>query len=53
MKLEINDRMLFKEIQEVFNKMYPYLWIDFYQNAAHQVNHAKPEMVNAQMPVRA
>ncbi|HUP14268.1 MAG TPA: hypothetical protein VM187_18730, partial [Niastella sp.] len=48
MELEITDSTLFKEIQDAFNNVYPFLWIDFFYHPASDHNHfekIKPGMV--------
>lgn len=49
MKLEINDKILIKEIQNRFNNAYPYLWIDFYY---HSDNHTKPEKIKPETAIK-
>jgi glycerol-3-phosphate O-acyltransferase len=52
MKLKINDNSLLKQLQEEFNEVYPYLWIDFYFNSFSKGLNVMPDKINANTQIK-
>ena len=52
MDLEINDKTSLKDIQEAFNRIYPYLWIDFFYKAVNGSDHTRPEKIKPETAIK-
>jgi hypothetical protein len=48
MNIEVTDTTIIKQIQEDFNKKYPFLWIDFLSHDAVTADHFKSVKIKAE-----
>lgn len=52
MELKITDSLSIKDVQQAFNRAYPFLWIDFFHRPLSPKNHTSVEKVNPETTVK-